>query len=85
MDDLRQKLRESNQEFVNKEQILRSENSDLLRRLEEAERRNEELTQSVLEVSKPLVRQLETLQSTHNMKVASFEKIEQGLVLKISE
>lgn len=38
-----------------------------------------------MEVSKPLVRQLEALQTTHNMKVSSFEKIEQNLLLKMSK
>lgn len=85
LEDLRSKMRDAEQVYLKKEQGLRAENMDLLRRLDEAESRNEELTQSVLEVSKPLVRQLETLQATHNMKLASFEKIEQGFVIKINE
>lgn len=84
MDDLRQRLREADQEYAKREQLLRNEISELLHRLESAEQRNEELSQSVLEVSKPLVRQLEALQATHNSKVASFEKTEQGLLIKIS-
>lgn len=60
------------------------ENNELLRRLEDAERRNEELAQASMEVSKPLVRQLEALQATYNMKVASFEQTEQTLLIKIS-
>lgn len=83
LDNLRLKLHEADQEYLKKEQSLRAENTELLRRLEDAERRNEELAQSVLEVSKPLVRQLETLQSTHNKKVAIFEKTEQSLTGKI--
>lgn len=84
LDDLRLKLREADHEFLRKEQILRTENSDLLHRLEDAERRNEELSQSVLEVSKPLVKQLEALQSTYNKKIASFEKNEQTIMAKLS-
>lgn len=83
LDDLRVKLHEADQEFLRKEQLFRSENSELLRRLENAERRNEELSQTVLEVSKPLVKQLETLQSAHSKKIASFEKTEQTLMAKL--
>lgn len=57
----------------------------LLKRLEEAEVRNEELSQSILEVSKPLVRQLESLQATQSLKIATFEKLEEDLTAKISE
>lgn len=81
---MRLKLREADQEFLKKEQLLRAENSDLLHRLEDAERRNEELSQSVLEVSKPLVKQLEALQSAHNKKFANFEKNEHMLMTKLS-
>lgn len=63
----------------------REEKNVLLKRLEEAEARNEELSQSVLEVSKPLVRQLESLQATHSLKIATFEKLEEDLTVKISE
>lgn len=83
LDDLRLKLHEADQEFLRKEQIFRTENAELLRRLEDAERRNEELSQTILEVSKPLVKQLEALQSTHNKKIASFEKTEQTLMTKL--
>lgn len=85
LENLRQKLRQAEEEVVKKELKFREENNQLLRRLEEAEMRSEELSQSVLEVSKPLVRQLESLQATHSMKVATFEKIEEDLTMKISK
>lgn len=84
LEDLRLKLRETEQHHSKKEQSLRLENGTLLRRLEDAERRNEELAQATMEVSKPLVRQLESLQATYNMKVASFEQVEHGMLTKIS-
>lgn len=84
MECLRQKLLDAHQEHLNREKSLKLENNELLTRLEDAERRNEELTQQVLEVSKPLMRQLESLQSTYNSKVSNFEKIEQSQYLKIS-
>ncbi|KAK5642067.1 hypothetical protein RI129_008234 [Pyrocoelia pectoralis] len=85
LEDLRFKLRQADDEYVRKEQILRQENNELLRRLEDAERRNEELTQSGLDVTKPIIRQLEALQATHNAKLLAFEKVEQSLCLKINE
>ncbi|XP_060519303.1 TATA element modulatory factor [Cylas formicarius] len=85
LDDLRCRLRVSEEEYLQKEHKLRLENAELLRRLEEAGARNEELSQSVLEVSKPLVRQLESLQATHSAEVAGFEKMERELTLKISD
>ncbi|XP_066260245.1 TATA element modulatory factor [Euwallacea similis] len=85
LDDLRYQLRKSEEEHVKKEQKFKQGNSNLLRRLEEAENRNEELSQSVMEISKPLVRQLESLQAVHSLKMSSFEKIEKELTLKISD
>ncbi|XP_065162125.1 TATA element modulatory factor [Atheta coriaria] len=85
LEDLRLKMREGDQELLGKEQKFRLENAELMRRLENAESRNEELSQSLLEASKPLVRQLEALQAMHNMKVSSFEKTEQSLTMRINE
>ncbi|KAF5303929.1 hypothetical protein FQA39_LY01714 [Lamprigera yunnana] len=85
LEDMRQKLHNADEEYLRKEQNLRHENNNLLRRLEDAERRNEELAQSVSEISKPIIRQLETLQATHNTKLATFETVEKKLMLKISE
>lgn len=85
MEDLRHKLRQSESDWVKKEQSLRKENSELMRRLQDFEERNEELSQSVMEISKPLVQQLESFQATHALKVAGFEKIERELTSKISK
>ncbi|XP_066151451.1 TATA element modulatory factor isoform X2 [Euwallacea fornicatus] len=85
LDDLRYQLRKSEEEHVKKEQKFKQENNNLLRRLEEAENRNEELSQSVMEISKPLVRQLENLQAAHSLKMSSFEKVEKELTLRISD
>ncbi|CAH2002990.1 unnamed protein product [Acanthoscelides obtectus] len=85
LEDLRYKLRQSEEEFTKKEQQYREKHGLLLRKLEEAEAKNEELSQTVLEVSKPLVRQLESLQATHSMKMSVFEKLEEELNAKISE
>ncbi|GLV42283.1 uncharacterized protein CBL_03020 [Carabus blaptoides fortunei] len=85
LEDLRHKLRNGEQEHLKKEQALRKENVNLLRRIEDAEARNEELAQSVSQATRPLIRQLETLQATHSMKVGSWETQEQTLVQKLKE
>nr|XP_023013211.1 TATA element modulatory factor [Leptinotarsa decemlineata]XP_023013212.1 TATA element modulatory factor [Leptinotarsa decemlineata]XP_023013213.1 TATA element modulatory factor [Leptinotarsa decemlineata]XP_023013214.1 TATA element modulatory factor [Leptinotarsa decemlineata] len=85
LEDLRHKLRQSEEVSIKKEEWHREEKNKLLRRLEEAEARNEELSQSVLEVSKPLIRQLESLQATHTMKISGFEKMEEELTMKLNE
>lgn len=84
LDCLRDQLRKTEEDYVKMEQKFKRDNNELMRRLEEAENRNEELSQTVLEVSKPLVRQLEGLQAMHTVKIANFEKIEKELTLKIS-
>ncbi|XP_057672471.1 TATA element modulatory factor-like [Diorhabda carinulata] len=85
LEDLRQTLRRYEEDNVKNEEKFREDKNKLMRKLEEAEARNEELSQSVSEVSKPLIRQLESLQATHSLKLASFEKIEEELTLKITE
>lgn len=70
--------------MLKKDQNLRAENNELVRRLEDAERRNEELSQSLLDVSKPLVQQLDSLQASHNKKVTNLEKVEHTLSIKLS-
>ncbi|XP_022908372.2 TATA element modulatory factor [Onthophagus taurus] len=85
LEDLRSKLRDGEENFLRKEHTMRTEINELLRRLEDAERRNEELAQSVMEVGKPLVRQLESLQATYNVKIANFEQMEQNSIVKIND
>lgn len=85
LEDYRYQLQQANTNYLKKEEQIRIENNKLLERLEDAERRNEELSQTVLEVSKPLMFQIESLQSTYNKKVASFEDIEKKLSLSIQD
>lgn len=83
LEDLRQKLRNGEQDHLKKEQALRKENANLLRRVEDAEVRNEELAQSVSQATRPLIRQLEALQNTHSMKTSAWESQEHNLTEKL--
>lgn len=85
LEDLRQKLRNGEQDHLKKEQALRKENANLLRRVEDAEVRNEELAQSVSQATRPLIRQLEALQNTHSMKTSAWESQEHNLTEKLSK
>ena len=62
-----------------KEEFLKHENSELLKRLEAAEARSEELSESVSTATKPLLRQLEQLQANLLHKTNSFMKQEKAL------
>ncbi|XP_026671613.1 TATA element modulatory factor isoform X2 [Ceratina calcarata] len=79
MQELKIKLRESEEMHVKKEEFLKHENSELLKRLEAAEARSEELSESVSMATKPLLRQLEQLQANLLHKSNSFMKQEKAL------
>lgn len=79
VEDLKLKLRESEETHVKKEEFLKHENNELLKRLEAAEARSEELSESVSMATKPLLRQLEQLQANLSHKSDSFMKQEKAL------
>lgn len=56
-----------------------------MRRLQEAERRNEELTQSVSHATKPLLRQMEALQATIAHERETWENQERNLIQKLGK
>lgn len=81
--ELREKLRISEAGMTMREQKLREENSELLRRLEESEIRAENLTQEVSLTTIPLMRQLESLQSTLTMRTNNWDKQEKEFLTKL--
>ncbi|CAD6201468.1 GSCOCG00000268001-RA-CDS [Cotesia congregata] len=83
--DLKVKLRQEEESHVKKIEGLKQENNDLLKRLEAAEARSEELSESVSLATKPLLRQLEQLQSNLTYKSNSFMKQEKILSDTIDE
>lgn len=50
-----------------------------LQRLQEAETRNQELSQSVTSATRPLLRQIENLQASLGGQTASWEKLEKSI------
>ncbi|XP_055682461.1 TATA element modulatory factor [Lutzomyia longipalpis] len=83
LEDLREKLRLADTANTVREQKLREENTDLLRRLEESDRRAEEQAHTLSTATIPLVKQLDSLQKTLNTRTATWEKQEQKLLEKV--
>lgn len=82
-------LREVNRNFEMaasaREQKLRQENLELKRKLEETEYRIEDQKQEASLASIPLIRQLESLQTTLNTRTAQWENQERILLEKLDE
>lgn len=85
IEELRLKLRTTEEQHTERETSIRKECSQLIRRLEQAEARNEELAQSVSVATRPLLRQLESLQVTNSTLQSAWEKQEKHLSDTINE
>uniref|UniRef100_A0AC11CE58 TATA element modulatory factor 1 n=1 Tax=Ovis aries TaxID=9940 RepID=A0AC11CE58_SHEEP len=83
--DLRLALQRAEQTAARKEDYLRHEISELQQRLQEAENRNQELSQSVSSTTRPLLRQIENLQATLGSQTSSWEKLEKNLSDRLGE
>nr|XP_045617075.1 TATA element modulatory factor-like isoform X2 [Procambarus clarkii] len=68
-----------------KERQLRSDISELQQRVSEAETRAEELSGAVSAATRPLLRQMENLQSTHTSQQASWEALESTLTRRLND
>lgn len=66
-------------------ETLKRENNELLKRFEAAEARSEELSESVTLATKPLLRQLEQLQTSFALKTSNFAKQEKLMAEIIEE
>nr|KAF6421398.1 TATA element modulatory factor 1 [Molossus molossus] len=83
--DLRLALQRAEQTAARKEDCFRHEISELQQRLQEAENRNQELSQSVSSTTRPLLRQIENLQATLGSQTSSWEKLEKNLSDRLGE
>ncbi|CAG9801531.1 unnamed protein product [Chironomus riparius] len=81
--ELREINRINESSATSREQKLRQENLELKRKLEETEFRIEDQKQEASLASIPLIRQLESLQSTLNSRTASWENQERLLLEKL--
>ncbi|CAF0806459.1 unnamed protein product [Didymodactylos carnosus] len=85
IDDLRHTIQRTEQNLSRREQLLRQEINDLRQRLQEAEARNEELTQNISHATRPLLRQIENLQTTYLAQINSLEKAEKQLTDRLAD
>lgn len=85
IEDLQLSMTRMEKEHGRREDSLRQEVSDLQQRLQEAEERNQELTQSVSTATRPLLRQIENIQSTFAIQSTNFERIERNLSDRLAE
>ena len=85
VDELRESLHMIEGDEVKKEMLLKQEITELQKRLQESENKNQELSQNVSVSTKPLLRQLETLQNTYRNHCSAHEKTEKILNEKLAE
>uniref|UniRef100_H3D0M5 TATA element modulatory factor 1 n=1 Tax=Tetraodon nigroviridis TaxID=99883 RepID=H3D0M5_TETNG len=82
--DLRLALQRAEQQQARKEDYL-GEIVELQQRLQEAETRNQELSQSVTSATRPLLRQIENLQASLGSQATSWEKLEKNLSDRLAD
>lgn len=83
LSELREKLRGTEQTTTKREQQLRGENRELMRRLEATEMRAEAAAQEASLTTVPLMRQLESLQNTLTQRTANYNQEEKILLDKL--
>uniref|UniRef100_A0A8C4QWC8 TATA element modulatory factor 1 n=1 Tax=Eptatretus burgeri TaxID=7764 RepID=A0A8C4QWC8_EPTBU len=83
--DLRLALCQAEQQQALMEERLRQEIVELHSRLQDAENRNQELGQSMGAASRPLLRQIESLQAMSTAQATSWEKLEKNLTDRLAE
>ncbi|XP_074648064.1 uncharacterized protein LOC141903716 isoform X2 [Tubulanus polymorphus] len=85
VEDLQRNMTRAEKEHIRRENVLRQEISDLQMRLQEGEARNQDLSQNVILATRPLLRQIENLQSTHSAQSISWEKVEKSLIDRLND
>ncbi|XP_068218731.1 TATA element modulatory factor-like isoform X8 [Palaemon carinicauda] len=83
--ELQDSLSRAESQANRKERQLRADISELQQRVSEAEARAEELSGAVSAATRPLLRQMENLQSTHSTQQATWESLESTLTRRLTE
>ncbi|XP_066917354.1 TATA element modulatory factor-like [Clytia hemisphaerica] len=83
--DLQTEYSRLEQQSARKEENFKREIQDLHKRIEDGESRNQELSQSVTAVTKPLLRQIENLQHSHTNQSENWERIERNLTERVGQ
>ena len=85
IDELRNALVAEERATSRKEDQHRREREDLNERLEQAENRHEELSGSVSAATRPLLRQIESLQASLTEAQSSSERVERSLSERLQQ
>jgi len=85
IEDLRLSLSRQEKESSRHEDLLRQEISDLQQQLQQGDDRNQELTQSITAATRPLLRQIGNLNSTHGAQINVYERVELNLTERLGE
>ncbi|KAL1450868.1 hypothetical protein WDU94_003182, partial [Cyamophila willieti] len=85
LEHLRDSLLTSEHQHTQREEKLRQENLALLRRLEENQLRNEQLSESMISATKPLAQQIESLSHNHAQASEAWDLQERSLNQTINE
>lgn len=85
IEDLRLSMARMEKDHNRREEMLKQEISDLQMRLQEDESRTQDLTHSVTSATRPLLRQIENLQTTHSIQTAAWERVEKNLAERLSD
>ena len=72
-------------DFGRREDNLKRQLTNYQSQLEESEQRNHDLGQSIQSATRPLLRQIENLQSTNSSQAANFEALEKSFQTRIEE
>ncbi|XP_058835758.1 TATA element modulatory factor [Topomyia yanbarensis] len=85
LEDMREKVRRSEAEHVQRIQRLKNENAELLLRVEETETRSEEEKNATAMVTVPLMKQIESLQHALRNKERLWEQREADIARKLDD
>ncbi|XP_065195021.1 TATA element modulatory factor-like [Sycon ciliatum] len=85
LSDLRASMSTAEQVAARREDHLKQEVNNLRCHLQEAEGHSQELTNNVSGATRPLLRQIENLQSSHSAQVSAWEKLERNLSERLAE
>lgn len=85
INELRMSVSRTEQQAVWREEHMRQEVADIQQRLQDAEGRNQELTSSISQTTKPLLRQIDNLQVAHSTQAANWERVEGSLTQRLVE
>jgi TATA element modulatory factor len=85
LEELRCQFSAAAESSSNREEVLRRDHSTLLKKLQAAEARADEFAQCTSDSTKPLLRQLEALQSSASSQQQMAERTERQLLDKVAE